>query len=58
MKIIGMGFILNKTAYLRDPWNVLDFVIVMSAFLTIFQNLAPAEEKKKSYDEEEEGLSL
>jgi hypothetical protein len=35
LKIIGMGFIFGQTAYLRDPWNILDFVIVMSAYLTL-----------------------
>jgi hypothetical protein len=39
MKIMGLGFIFNKGAYLRDPWNILDFIIVMSAYLTIAQDL-------------------
>ena len=30
-KIIAFGFIMVQTAYLRDPWNNLDFVIVVSA---------------------------
>lgn len=34
MKILGMGLILNKNAYLRDTWGLLDFFIVMSAYLT------------------------
>ena len=34
IKIIGLGFILNKGSYLRDSWNILDFVIVVSAFMT------------------------
>ena len=34
MKILGMGLILNKNAYLRDLWGLLDFVIVMSAYAT------------------------
>jgi hypothetical protein len=40
LKIVGLGFLLNEGAYLRDPWNILDFIIVSSAYLTIFQNLA------------------
>mmetsp|Transcript_9967 Transcript_9967/g.9890 ORF Transcript_9967/g.9890 Transcript_9967/m.9890 type:complete len:141 (+) Transcript_9967:342-764(+) len=28
IKILGMGFIWNKNSYMRDPWNILDFVIV------------------------------
>ena len=36
-KIICFGFIFNKGAYIRDPWNILDFIlIVMSAYLTLF----------------------
>ena len=30
IKILAMGFVLHKYAYLRDPWNVLDFIIVIS----------------------------
>lgn len=33
LKIFGLGFILNRHSYLRDPWNVLDFVIVVTAYL-------------------------
>ena len=29
IKIIAMGFILHKKAYLRDAWNWIDFVIVV-----------------------------
>ena len=36
LKIVGLGFFFgSKKAYLRDLWNVLDFTIVMSAYLTI-----------------------
>jgi hypothetical protein len=34
IKIVALGFLFNKGAYLRDPWNVLDFIIVGSAWLT------------------------
>ena len=33
LKILGMGFIFNKAAYLRDAWNCLDFIIVSSGYL-------------------------
>jgi len=33
LKIFGLGFILNKDAYLRDMWNVMDFVIVITSYL-------------------------
>ena len=34
LKCFGMGFVFNSGAYLRDPWNVLDFVIVVSGYLS------------------------
>lgn len=33
LKILGMGFVFNRDAYLRDAWNILDFVIVMVGYL-------------------------
>ena len=30
IKILAMGFILHKHAYLRDAWNILDFIIVIT----------------------------
>jgi len=39
-KILGLGFIFSGPgSYLRDPWNILDFTIVMSAYLTIIQDI-------------------
>ena len=37
IKILSRGLVLNEGAYLRDAFNILDFVIVMSSLLTIFQ---------------------
>lgn len=28
IKIISNGFVLHRNAYLRDPWNVFDFIVV------------------------------
>jgi hypothetical protein len=36
LKIIGMGLFFKKGAYLKDAWNVLDFVIVMTGLLSLF----------------------
>ena len=33
LKICSLGFILNRDAYLRDWWNVLDFIIIFTAWL-------------------------
>lgn len=30
VKIIAMGFVRNKGAYLRDSWNALDFLVVIA----------------------------
>jgi hypothetical protein len=39
LKICAMGFIFNKGSYLRDSWNILDCVIVVSGYAgMIFQN--------------------
>ena len=40
-KIIGLGFCFGENSYLRDPWNMLDLVIVGSAYLTLF-TVAPS----------------
>ena len=35
IKIFGMGFLLNNKAYLRDYWNILDFIIVTTSYIPI-----------------------
>lgn len=35
-KILGMGFLFNKGAYMRDLWNVLDFTVIVTAFIPYF----------------------
>jgi hypothetical protein len=35
LKVTGQGFVFNKDAYLRESWNILDFVIVASAYLQL-----------------------
>lgn len=40
IKIMGLGFILNEGAYLRDSWNILDFVIVVSSYPSYFEDPA------------------
>ena len=31
-RIIAMGFVLHPYSYLRDAWNVIDFIIVLSGY--------------------------
>lgn len=35
LKVIGLGLIFNKDSYLSDPWNILDGIIVLSAYLQL-----------------------
>jgi hypothetical protein len=64
LKILGMGLLFSgPNSYLRDPWNMLDFFIVMSAYLTIFSDLYAVYENggkivKTVENSNEEGLSL
>lgn len=37
IKVLGLGFVFNQGAYLRDPWNVLDFVIVIFGYFSYLQ---------------------
>ena len=30
LKIIALGFFVHKKSYLRDPWNLIDFFVVIS----------------------------
>lgn len=36
LKIIAMGFVMRPYSYLRDPWNILDFLVVILGWLTVF----------------------
>ena len=36
LKILGMGFFMGKGAYLKDAWNWLDFIVVVSSLLEAY----------------------
>jgi len=36
LKVFALGFVFNKGAYLRDFWNILDFIIVLFGFFEYF----------------------
>lgn len=38
LKILGLGFVLNEGAYLRDYFNILDFLIIMSAYISMLDS--------------------
>lgn len=35
LKVLARGFIMHEFTYLRDPWNWLDFAVIIMAYLTI-----------------------
>jgi len=37
IKIFAFGFFFNNNSYLRDPWNVMDFTVVMLSWITFGQ---------------------
>ena len=38
LKIFALGFIMNQNSYLRDNWNILDFIIVVTGLISQFGN--------------------
>lgn len=36
LKIVGMGFVLGPNTYLRDGWNLIDFVVVVTGVISFF----------------------
>jgi hypothetical protein len=43
-KILALGFILHKNSYMRNLWNMMDFVVVVSGWvLKTFMYLGPKE---------------
>ncbi|CAH1786622.1 unnamed protein product [Owenia fusiformis] len=36
LKIVALGFILHKGSYLRNVWNIMDFIVVVTGLLTKF----------------------
>ena len=36
LKVLAMGFCLKPHSYLRDPWNILDFIVVCVGWIGIF----------------------
>ncbi|KAF2879670.1 hypothetical protein ILUMI_26498, partial [Ignelater luminosus] len=36
LKILALGFCLHRGSYLRNIWNIMDFFVVLTGFLTLF----------------------
>ena len=39
LKMIAMGFIVHKSAYLRNGWNWIDFVVVIIGIFDLLPNI-------------------
>ncbi|XP_014729142.1 PREDICTED: sodium channel protein type 5 subunit alpha-like [Sturnus vulgaris] len=39
IKIVARGFVWNEFTFLRDPWNCLDFCIIIVMYVTAFQSV-------------------
>lgn len=37
LKIVALGFVLHKGAYLRNIWNIMDFVVVVTGWVYFAQ---------------------
>lgn len=37
--VIGYGLIIDKNSYLRNPWNILNFIIIIANTLPFFFTL-------------------
>jgi len=38
IKVVALGFVLERNSYLRDPWNILDFVVVFVGWISTFMS--------------------
>ena len=39
LKIVALGFILHRGSYLRNVWNIMDFVVVVTGYVHSFYSL-------------------
>ena len=39
-KTVAMGFVVGKSTYLRDPWNWLDFIVVLVGWIGLLPGVA------------------
>jgi len=35
IKVIAMGFIIGPSSYLKDGWNILDFIVVVASWIPV-----------------------
>ncbi|XP_062714456.1 voltage-dependent calcium channel type A subunit alpha-1 isoform X17 [Aedes albopictus] len=41
LKILALGFVMHKHSYLRNIWNIMDFFVVVTGFITLFPQEGP-----------------
>ncbi|XP_049532523.1 voltage-dependent calcium channel type A subunit alpha-1 isoform X7 [Anopheles darlingi] len=41
LKILALGFVMHKHSYLRNIWNIMDFFVVVTGFITLFPQKGP-----------------
>nr|XP_018669384.1 sodium channel protein type 4 subunit alpha B-like isoform X2 [Ciona intestinalis] len=47
VKIVGRGFVLHRFSYLRDPWNWLDFIVIIAAYVLVIISQTSAGDASK-----------
>ena len=35
LKILALGLILHRGSYLRNMWNIMDFIVVLTGYITL-----------------------
>ena len=48
LKILTNGFVIGKKTYMRDPWNVIDFMIVIAAIFDFIMTMTNSESEALS----------
>lgn len=49
IKIVGLGFIMGPNAYLKESWNILDFVIVVTSYTSFFEDPTQVDAQSPSF---------
>ena len=39
LKILALGFVLHRGSYLRNAWNIMDFIVVVTGYVSLTSNL-------------------
>ncbi|XP_063067120.1 voltage-dependent N-type calcium channel subunit alpha-1B isoform X1 [Engraulis encrasicolus] len=50
IKIMALGFVFHKGSYLRNGWNVMDFVVVLTGILTVAQSTVGNDKVGSEFD--------